>query len=401
MKAPLRTLIVSFRLLPLTCAAIFLLGNANFSAAKEIADSSTAFSIITCSPGPDLYSLFGHSAIRYRDTLQGRPVDWVYNYGTFIFDEDFYWKFCTGKLDYMLSKSSFENFLQEYDATGRGVVEQPLKLTAGDEFQLLALLEENYRPENRFYRYDFFYDNCSTRIRDILQTALGGQLNYSYRGPGGITYRQAIQQYLDYMPWADFGIDLALGLPCDKEMGVGGDMFLPDSLFKEMDFALNAGIELVEGEREILPQHFHLTSRGWLSPINLFSLFLVLQVVLGLRWLKLGKPWIFPDRMLFFLSGLIGIFVVFLWFFTDHTATVWNFNLLWANPLNVIFAFGSGRKSWQMAYLLGYGWILFALCMTWFLLPQQLNMACIPIVLGLLFVCVKKLRPRMLVAMTQ
>ena len=156
-----------------TLLLMFLTLN-SLSSTAYISSESARFTLLTCTPGPDLYSLFGHSAIRYQDTIRGKMVDWVYNYGTFIFDEDFYVKFARGKLDYVLSKQDFPFFQEEYIYSGRGIFEQELLFTSKEKQKLLDLLEENYLPQNRTYRYDFFYDNCSTRIRDIIIHATSG-----------------------------------------------------------------------------------------------------------------------------------------------------------------------------------------------------------------------------------
>ena len=154
-------------------------------------------SVLTCSPGPDLYSSFGHTAIRIQDSINNRWVDVVYNYGTFQFTDDFYFKFAKGQLDYRLSRSSFGDFQYEYLMTGRGIWEQKLLITPAEKQRLFDLLEENYLPENREYRYDFFYDNCSTRVRDIIKKALENKVNFTYVYAEKSSYREAIQHYLN------------------------------------------------------------------------------------------------------------------------------------------------------------------------------------------------------------
>ncbi|MFO0360025.1 MAG: DUF4105 domain-containing protein, partial [Flavobacteriales bacterium] len=204
---------------------------------QYIASPNARFTLLSCTSGPDLYSIFGHTAIRYEDSLNGRWVDWVFNYGTFEFSDDFYWKFAQGKLDYKLSLEDFGNFQQEYIYTGRGIYEQELLLTVEDKRKLFALLVENYEPQNRTYRYDFFYDNCATRVRDIIRRSSSRSVEFTYVSAKEWTFRDAIQRYLDHMPWSDFGIDLALGIPCDRVMGKEDVMFLPDSLMNDFTYA--------------------------------------------------------------------------------------------------------------------------------------------------------------------
>jgi Domain of unknown function (DUF4105) len=373
------------------------------------------FSILTCTPGPDLYSLFGHTAIRYQDSLNGKWVDWVYNYGTFQFDEDFYVKFARGKLDYLLSKEDFGYFQQEYLFTGRGIFEQTLLLTTEEETRLFELLEENYQDENRTYRYDFFYDNCSTRIRDIIIRAVSSstedvlgfvhpdpasiealnKVNFSYVYADEYSFRDAIQRYLVYQPWSDFGIDLALGLPCDRIMGKGQAMFLPDSLMNEFNYAIYNGSALVSQSEEILPQEYVLSENGFWTPMVVMWSVLLIHVLISLVMLRWKKTFQITDRLILFITGLLGLFVIFLWFFTDHTATHGNLNLLWANPLNLFFVFVSSKKreGWQKICVTAYAAILAALLVFWVVLPQKLHPAVIPLILALLFTSIKMIRP--------
>lgn len=357
---------------------------------------SAKFSILTCSPGPDLYSLFGHSAIRFQDNLNGRIIDWVYNYGTFEFDETFYWRFSMGKLDYLLSKEDFPYFQQGYILEGRGITEQELLLTSEQKRRLLNLLEENYLPQNRTYRYDFFYDNCSTRIRDILNKALDNKIEFKYQYKREYTFRQAIQTYLNYQPWSDFGIDLALGMPCDRTVDVTQMMFLPDSLLKEFDNAKYGAQPVVLTTQELIPTDYELSITTFLTPVVVFFAFLVLHIVFGFIFIRKGKPFQITDRLLFFVTGMIGVVVVFLWFFTDHTATRWNLNILWANPINLIIAFTTYRNlsGWKKKYLTFYFILLTLTLLTWFILPQRMHLSVISIVVALIFTCIKILRPQ-------
>ncbi|MFM9986311.1 MAG: DUF4105 domain-containing protein [Flavobacteriales bacterium] len=359
------------------------------------------FTILTCSPGPDLYSVFGHTAIRFEDLQEGRIVDIVYNYGTFDFQtKNFYAKFATGKLPYMLSKASFGMFQSEYLHFGRGIEEQELILSQREKQTLFDLLEENFKPENRTYRYDFFYDNCSTRVRDIIVKALDNQATFSYVYPAQITFRQAIQTYLNYQPWSDFGIDIALGLPCDRVMEAGQGMFLPDSLLKEFNYGFAGDQPIVHQAAELLPKEFELSLDTVFTPLFVLGLFLALHLIVGLLVLKRRrKTFQLTDRIVFFTVGLIGLLVVFLWFFTDHQATKWNLNILWANPLVLIFAFSakSSFSGWKNSFLNGYLILLILTVIFWFVIPQKLPIPAIPLVLALIFSLLKLQRPQVFV----
>ncbi|NQX90714.1 MAG: DUF4105 domain-containing protein, partial [Flavobacteriales bacterium] len=194
-------------------------------AALKLSDEAQ-LSLLTCSPGAELYSTFGHSAIRINDPVKN--IDWVYNYGTFEFSDDFYAKFAQGKLNYRLSKGTFTNFVNEYIYFGRKVEEQVFLLSRNDIQLLFEALEENYKPENRTYRYDFFFDNCSTRILDIVEETLDGEIVFNDPLPAdSMTFREMIDSYQGHMPWGDFGIDLALGTPCDRYMEHPEQTFIP------------------------------------------------------------------------------------------------------------------------------------------------------------------------------
>jgi len=376
-------------------AFIFLLCLVFFARAKNVSLSPKAeISILTCSPGPDLYSSFGHTALRIQDSINGKWVDVVYNYGTFQFSDDFYYKFAKGQLDYRLSRSSFGDFQYEYLMTGRGIWEQKLMISLPEKQRLFDLLEENYLPANREYRYDFFYDNCSTRVRDIIKKAINNQVNFTYVYPERSTYREAIQRYLDFHPWSDFGIDVALGIPCDKVMEAEGAMFLPDSLMKELNFASHGDGPLVSRAEEVIPQEYESELDSSWTPVKLFSMILIIQLVLGWLFRKKYTVNLF-DRILMFAVGLVGVLVTFLWFFTDHQATVWNLNILWANPLLLVVAFLPSRM-WKRMWWNIYGIGALIAIIGWPFLPQQLHVAVIPLALSMIWVALRYLRPHWL-----
>ncbi len=361
------------------------------------------FSVLTCSPGPDLYSLFGHSAFRLQDTLGGEPVDVVFNYGVFdAFDDGFYVKFARGKLDYRLQAEYFDEFLLGYAREGRGVWEQELNLTALQKQRLFDLLQANGKEGNCVYRYDFFMDNCSSRIRDMIMRATAmepthrhgfryvsldtllklNEVTFKHPCQQGTTYRQAIQKYLDYQPWSDFGIDIALGQPCDRVIGDYGFMFLPDSLMRELETAQLNGQMLCQPPVEILPNRSSLTIPYLTSPLVLFTCWLLLHCWLFFR--KGLNPIFFKvsQNALLLATGSASLLVLFLWFFTDHTTTQQNWNLLWASPLNLLFMLR--YKRWMRPLF----WIqIGAIVLTvigFFPMPQSLHVAVLPITLMLI-----------------
>ena len=171
-------------------------------------------SLLTCGPGNEFYTTFGHSAIRITDPEQG--IDYVYNYGTFDFDTPhFYWKFMRGQLDYKLARTTYNRFMQEYASEGRAVWEQPLCFESQQVDNLYILLETNLLPEYRYYRYDFFRDNCATRVRDVIYSAWGMD-TLLQRGLPERSYRRLVADRLkDTLEWWRLGIDLLFGLPAD------------------------------------------------------------------------------------------------------------------------------------------------------------------------------------------
>lgn len=326
---------------------------------------SSKVSVLTCSPGAELYSTFGHTAIRVHDPA--RNIDWVYNYGTFEFSDDFYLLFAQGKLDYALSKTDLTNFTNEYIYFGRQVVEQELIIELPDRQALLDALEKNYLPENRYYRYDFFFDNCCTRVRDILKEVLGDELVFPNPiAPESKTFREMIESYQGHIPWGDFGIDLALGVPCDRYMEAEEDMFIPDYLMKHLGEAQFQGETLCAQPNELVPLMVNnLENKAFDWPYLLAVLLMMTTFVWAFRATTRTKERLWFDRVLLVFFGLIGVAVFLLWFATDHTITKINLNLIWASPLHLL-ALVFLSKTWIKHYFAFCSIVLFVfLCSEW------------------------------------
>lgn len=329
-----------------------------------------------------MYATFGHSALHVSDPMTG--VDKVYNYGTFNFNTpNFYVKFARGKLNYYLHVTDFKRFASTYVREGRWVYRQELRLSSKQKEKLFALLEENALPENRAYKYDFFYDNCSTRIRDILEKALGNNLKYpQIKNAPDTTFRDLLDIYLETHPWSDLGIDLALGTPCDKVASWREKMFLPDYLKKN----IGQSQVLIEGEYKGMvvsenlviqenPRVLHRENEriGWIfwTAFILIAILSIFVSVYALKWL---------DILLFFTTGILGIVILLLWFATDHGATKWNFNILWALPtwlLAPYFLFRSPKANFFKVHAMA----MFALVVFWILIPQNLHAVTVPLIL--------------------
>ncbi len=346
---------------------------------------SAYITLITCDPGEQLYSTFGHSAIGVIDPEQG--INWVFNYGTFNFEvPHFYSKFVSGKLLYQLSYGSKERFLYEYKRSQRRVTEDVLNLTAYQKQELFHQLKNNSLPENREYQYDFFFDNCATRIVDLVYKALGDSLVYhADSSRKEITYRNLIDIYLPKSHWSDFGIDLALGSVIDKPANPRQQAFLPDYLRDYLSRCTINGIPFFIHSQELVSESAPLPETAWyVRPGLLFWLVFISFLVFSNRLQH--KSWIIADRILFASIGLLGVVILLLWVATDHDATAGNLNLLWANPLYLIYTFFiSAKKGLWFAWSSRIIVILNSLVLIgWFIIPQEFNLVFIPIIATLL-----------------
>ena len=332
-------------------------------------------SLLTCDPGDELYSTFGHSAIRVLNEKTGEDV--VYNYGTFDTDTPgFYMKFLRGKLPYKLSKTTYAAFLYEYNYFKRGIKEQVLNLGTKQELEMIAFLETNYLPENQFYPYDFFFDNCATRIRDIIPI-----VNPDTRWNDvatEITFRQMLHQFLTGMPWSEYGIDLIIGSVADHKADNEDQMFLPRYLNDHFAAAtVSPETNLVKESYDVLifeEESIKRQERPWFNPHIVFGLLILMELIITF-YLKKKFKWIkWYNRLFFFSFGLASLLMIFLWFFTDHQATANNWNLLWASPLFLVFPWlGRSVLKERMGHLL-MGLIVVSLInMFWQFLPQYFN----------------------------
>ena len=298
-------------------------------------------SLITCGSGEDLYALFGHTSLRIQDSTTG--MDLVFNYGTFNFStEGFYVKFVRGKLDYELSVSSYAAFVETYHEEDRTVKQQVLNLNLVQKQKIFDFLAWNYQPENRTYKYDFFYDNCSTRIRDVLEKGIG----YSFYTPTNsskTTFRKMLDPYIVSMPWIKAGIYLALGKVTDKIPDTRNKMFLPNELYKCVANAYLRNGKLIEplvSKSDIIYKEKNAKNISVLDVPTYWGYFLVISVLVLsiLEYFNKVKLQSF-DRIFWISSSLIGVFILFLWFFTDHISTKMNLNLSWASPFWLLLLF--------------------------------------------------------------
>jgi hypothetical protein len=321
------------------------------SQAPELSPLSK-ISVLTCGPGNELYSTFGHSAFRVEDPSLG--IDAVYNYGVFDFEAgNFYWNFAKGRLYYTLARQSFVRFLFEYKYENRWVVEQTLQLSLAEKNTLFQFLETNNLSENRVYQYDFFYNNCSTKIWDVLQESLNGKLVFDDAYLDHLyTFRQLIHQNLTSNSWSAFGIDLALGSVIDRTATPQEHLFLPSYVMKQLMTSKIDKHPLTLKKRILNQSTPSKTPTNFLgTPLFFLLSFMGLTLIITLFDYKNKTRNRWLDFTLFFITGTAGLVIFFLWFLTDHIWTVANYNLLWAFPLNIVIAFYLLGKSNFPAFL--------------------------------------------------
>jgi len=371
------------------CVLIFLL---SINALTPSNAQQYQVSLLTCDPGDQIYSSFGHSGIRVLELSSGRDI--VYNYGTFDFGApNFVLNFAGGRLDYYLSVSTFDRFLAEYEYFHRSVREQVLNLNEQQKFELIQFLETNYLPENRAYRYDFFFDNCATRVRDVISTVLGDQLVWHDEAQENVdkSFRELIDEMVFYMPWSDLGIDLALGSRLERDATPYEEQFLPkymEASFGRAEIQGDGPTRPLVGEsRVILDFDAPEESLGALNPYWIF--WVIAIIFTGITFIGFKKKRLFVgfDVVFFGLLGIVGLVISFLWIYSEIPSTKWNWNLLWTFPGHLLLAIVLMKKTiqqWVIKYL------LFALIMAdaavvfWILGWQSFHPSIIPLLLVLI-----------------
>jgi len=348
---------------------------------SQVADSTDVY-LITCAPGNATYSIYGHTALRV--CVRGTEIDRVYNWGIFDFSTpNFAFRFAKGRLDYMLGSYSYETFIYEYITEGRAVWSQTLNLTTAEKEKLFALINENLKPENVKYRYDFFFDNCATRIRDILVASASDTIILPVKEKQK-SFRQLVDPNQKVLPWIDFGADMLLGLQADRKASPADEMFLPAYLMEN----LAASVIVHENNREpIVGEPVTVVDLPPASPAGpawmpQLVFYLVLLFVILVTFIP-GKP--LPGRItdivLFLIYSILALLLIFTNFFSEHDALHFNLLILGINPLITVLLgyILAGKKAVilsRIALSISLLWIpvsLFA--------GQGINPALIPLVL--------------------
>lgn len=361
-------------------ALFFILVPSLFSQSPITLSDSATISLMTVAPGEFVYSTFGHSAIRVKDPVT--RFDRCYNYGTFDFEQpNFLLNFCRGKLLYNLDVESYRSFEYGNLHDRRPMQEQVFNMNLVQKQRIFDLLQENYKEENRYYKYDFFYDNCATRIRDVVQNTFFYQLQLdSTVKANGVTMRQLLQPYLDEKPWLDFGTDLLLGLPADHRASISEYMFLPDYMHHVFANAKTGeGKSLIKSERNI-PEPPVKKEPFMPSPLDRPFWVMCFVALIGLLSMANPRTEHIFDTIFWFVLGVAGLVIALLWFATDHSATKTNLNILWAWPTHLLFFWRTRRKGITEHYFTVAALMAALVLIFWKWMPQELPTPALPIV---------------------
>ena len=347
-------------------------------------------SIVTADAGNELFEAFGHSAIRIKDPVL--QLDLVYNYGIFDFNApNFYTNFTKGRLLYKLGRYQFKYFLESYRQDKRWVKQQVLNLTQQQRQAFFMYLERNASPQNATYLYDPFFNNCASKLKDITTTILGDKVEFNDKEiEKELSFRTLMNREIHWNTWGGFGINLALGSKLDKNANLQQYMYLPDyvyTIFKNSTvYFKNQKKPLVKKEELLLDFPNRKQSLPLISPLLVFSIIALLGIFITYRDNKNQKRTKWIDTILLITTGLVGFLIVFLWFFTDHSTTPNNFNVLWAFSPNLIIVFLLNKgKKWLSTYFIFLIFLLVIITIIWITNIQHFPIAVIPLLI-LLFV---------------
>lgn len=312
-------------------------------------------------PRPYVYSLYGHTAIRYENLTQG--IDIAINYGIFSFSKPYFvLRFAFGLTDYEMGIEYFEDFKAQYERSGCGVLQQTLNLTDEEKTAIAKAIDKNYLPENRVYRYNYFYDNCTTRARDIILDNINGKVVFENEANHYPSFRELIHQYNERHRWARFGNDLLLGVKADRPTTFGEQQFLPKNLSKDINHAViydkdGSKRKFVESETWVLPATSDSGSDSFpVSPIVCLGVLAALVVAITtIEAMRKANYWL-TDTIMMFLTGACGL-ILFAMIFSQHPTVSLNLQILLLNPLNLVFLWSASKKikkgqpcKWQKAW---------------------------------------------------
>jgi len=350
---------------------------------EELSDKAQV-SLLTCGSGKELYAQFGHTAIRVEDPALN--IDVVFNYGMFNFHtQGFYLKFVKGLTDYQLGIDFAIDFFMRYREENIPVWEQKLNLTKAQKQQIFNALMVNYEPENRFYRYNFVYDNCATRPRDMIESVFTDKIVYPKRNVKN-TFRELIGQYTGEDSWIKFGIDFVVGASADVVATPRERMFLPAELMAYLQGAKLANGQPVVTEKTVaVDAAYNQDLKPMVTPVLICFIFMIAVFLITYFWKNKSLLWM--DVVLFSATGLMGVIIFYLANFSVHPLVHPNYNLLWVQPLDLLFVLLLPFK--KLYKILSYYQLLNALAIVvalagFIFLPQHFNIAFLPLMLLLL-----------------
>ena len=361
-----------------------------FSFSKEQDVDRYTISILTVSPGKDLADAFGHSGIRVID--RELNYDMVFNFGIYDFQApNFYSNFIKGRPIYSLGINNYNRFLNNYKNQKRGIIEHKIQISNDKKNTLIQLLLENSKPENRFYIYDYFNENCSTKVADLFienlnDDSFSTQINLPKKSND--SYRSLIYQMIPKNSWASLGIDICLGSVIDQDINYRQTFFLPSKFGKFLDKIESVNPETIESklvlETPEVPEEsvFNLT-----SPLLVLFFISIFIILLTYRDFKNNKQTKVLDILIISITTMIGLLISYLWFFSDHTAASQNYNILWASPLNILLfidLFASKKRKWILGYLKFIFLMLILMMSHWILSVQTFNITLFSFILALL-----------------
>lgn len=341
-------------------------------------------SIITCDPGTEIYEAFGHTAIRIYDKTNPYNYDVIYNYGVFDFYQDnFIARFVKGQTDYTLACQSTRSFFRNYKNENRSIYEQTLNLTEEQKKHLIYKLEENALPENCEYRYNFFFDNCATRPYNLIKNE-----QYTFTGKiPEITFREMIMQYSSpNYPWGEFGINLLIGAPADRPASIEEQNFIPFYLKTFLENYKKDDQSIVSEGHYIYHTETSVTQPPFITPTVCFSIILIIVIIL--TFVLRNKEWNYIiDVFLFTFVGILGCVVFYVSFCSEHPCVFPNYNIIWANPLQLLFGLSlliKPLRKYTTNYHFFNEFILFIYIFALIVIPQYISKSAILIIFTLL-----------------
>lgn len=371
-------------------------------------------SLITCGPGVEVYNQFGHTAIRMKNV--SRNIDLIYNYGIFSFNTpNFVLRFTLGKTDYLLGIQAYQDFVDWYAYCNRDVREQVLNLSIEEKNTLIGLLNENYKPQNRTYRYNFFYDNCATRPRDLIEKCLQSKLQYAddmTTTSTGQSFRSIVHEFTANNSWSQFGIDLCLGSEADKPISRRAMMFIPLYLEKYFDKATilphernnnssreknkdlvgeksNGTYPLITESKQLvtIPEADKVQKDTPFTPFRCATFMFIVTTVLTIYEIRSRKSMWGFDLILFTAAGIAGCMLAFLATFSEHPTVSPNYLLFLFQPLHLLLLpwfIKKVKKMQRSSYLVVLTIELLLFIVLWAIIPQKFPLAVLPLALCLL-----------------